>query len=112
MEYQFDGWDYTELFDKWHLYVPAELYDNDLESSYVHNLIHMMFFMHYNFVKSKASRVGNRFYKDCRNYCKAMLENYPELHQMDKELWLGLIRIKDDYTFMRYFNALLEYAWS
>ena len=102
----FNGFDYSELYNKWGLYVPDGWgEDSELFQLYINNFLLNRADDSYD----KLNRVSAAFVKDCRLYLKACSEweiGYEHV------VWKALCEIEDDFTFMRLFYPLIGYMWN
>lgn len=93
MPTEFKGWDYRELADRFGV---------ELENDEVKEL--------QEFLRGKCPclETDPEVVAACRAYLAALA---PQGH-LEKELWEGLLRVRDDWTFMRHFITLLPCMWS
>ena len=103
------GFDYYELLEKWGIDTSiycdnVENEDYDLLKLYVNNIL----FKNWDYENNKPSRVAKSAIKDIRNFLKAMTEYY----DYNTPVWEGLLKIEDDFSFLRMFYPLIPYAWN
>ena len=103
----FNGFDYSELYKKWGLYIPDD-WENDWELFRLY-IEHYLIEMEWKDDEYKLNRVSRAFAKDCRLYLKACAKwetgyEYP--------VWKALSEIEGDYAFVRLFCPLIGYMWN
>ena len=105
--YPFKGWDWTELAEKWGLFLngdPIDILAGDeiLFREYLNGL----FFPLCAF--GDVRRVSAAACSDIRNYLKALAKN----GCYEAPAWEGLSRVEDDFSLLRLFIDLFPLAWS
>jgi hypothetical protein len=112
---QFDGYDYTELAEKWQIPIPDNIWEKEDGSPFseAHHYIveYLRRFCKFNGKNNEASRVTRKITKDIREFCKALSEFWGEEND-EGLLWEAISKMKDDFTVLRMFTPLVPYAWN
>jgi hypothetical protein len=106
-KYSFDGFDWTELINKWNVHIPDDIYQ--LKSKWADDWVWAEEFLTLVLYKYNQ-RVIKYIANDIRSYCKAMVDNYPDMVSVP-EIWKAFCDIEDDEEVVRYFKPLIGYAW-
>jgi hypothetical protein len=102
-KYSFNGYDWTELANYFHVKVPFDTHGNfDSEAKPLQN-----------YLKSKINYESTdpETVSACRAYLKALIKMSSK-YDYSAPLWKGLLKIKHDWTFMQYFIDLLPCMWT
>jgi hypothetical protein len=105
--YPFKGWDWTELSEKWGLYLNGDQIDilEGEEILFRHYLNGLLFSL---CAFGNVRRVSAAACSDIRNYLKALSKN----PGYEAPAWEGLSRVEDDFSLLRLFIDLFPLAWS
>ncbi|MBA4542875.1 hypothetical protein H1164_08170 [Thermoactinomyces daqus] len=99
---KFKGWDFIELADHWGL----DYEDVEDEYELIREYIYSKMTFDYSASEQRKAEM-KQIADDIREYLKS-LSKY-ETH--DKPVWEGLLKVKDDFTFLRFCADLLHHMW-
>ena len=93
---KFNGFDWTEIGEYWNLYKEDDDVEEDAEK--------IRDFLQNNYKNNKE------IINDAREFIQAVIDCGEDYFEK-VEIFKGLLNIKHDETFLKYFCILLEYMW-
>ena len=111
---RFKGWDFMELCKAlgWKSPKKDDPDEEERAIEFVKKRISMAMDAMEDTARPKSEKYSAiRLTKTCRSFVIALVKSSKKMHD-EYPLWLGLSRIKHDWTFLRYVSELLGYMWT
>jgi hypothetical protein len=105
---KFEGWDWSELVYHFGL-EPGEFDPHDMEAE-AKPLREYLNKIYKNLVYEQLTEKDKQDILDCREYLEAFIECGKKIH-FGMSIYKGLSKVKEDETFLIYFNLLINYMW-